>query len=253
MGATTSVYPHSPFFVNNTSSAFPGMAAMLSGMAAAAEMQGLKDVTFLGLVGDGGTADIGLQALSAACERDENFLYLCYDNEAYMNTGIQRSGSTPYGAWTTTSPISEDGAIRGKTRNRKDLFNIIMAHRIPYCATASIAYPRDLLEKIAKAKEIKGTRFIHVQAPCPVGWGYPSEKTVEYGRLAVETGLWRLAEYEGGKIQLNLQPQTFKPVESYLKGQRRFEHLNEDDFKLIEAQRDQDWSIFKKQLQVFAD
>ena len=128
-----------------------------------------------------------------------------------------------------------------------------MAHRIPYCATASIAYPRDLLEKIAKAKEIKGTRFIHVQAPCPVGWGYSSEKTVEYGRLAVETGLWRLAEYESGKIKLNLQPQTFKSVESYLKGQRRFEHLNEDDFKVIEAQRDQDWSIFKKQLQVFED
>ncbi|MDR1874137.1 MAG: hypothetical protein LBQ90_03860 [Synergistaceae bacterium] len=243
VAAVTSVYPQMSFFVNNVVTAFPATGATLAGMAAAAEMQGLEDVTILGVAGDGGTADIGLQALSGACERNDNVLYLCYDNEAYMNTGIQRSSATPYGAWTTTSPVSEDGTARGETRIRKNLFDIVAAHRVPYCATASIAYPKDFMEKVAKAKNVRGARFIHVHAPCPTGWGYPTEKTVEYGRLAVETGLWYLAEYENGKIKLNLRPGQFKPVEFYLKGQRRFRHLNGEDFNVIEEQRDREWAL----------
>jgi pyruvate ferredoxin oxidoreductase beta subunit len=244
--ATTTVYPQTSFFINNCLTAFPATAATIAGMAAAAELQGIRDVTILGVAGDGGTADIGLQALSGVCERNDNVLYLCYDNEAYMNTGIQRSSSTPYGAWTTTSPASEE--VRGKTRARKNLFDIISAHRIPYCATASTSYPRDLMEKVAKAKNIRGTRFLHVMAPCPTGWGYPAEKTVEYGRLAVETGLWYLAEYENGEYRVNLEPETFKPVSEYMRGQRRFRHLKEEDFKVIEAQRDADWAVLRRKL-----
>ena len=244
VAATTSVYPQTSFFVNNVITAFPATAATAAGMAAAAEMQKLDDVTIFGIAGDGGTADIGLQALSGACERNDNVLYICYDNEAYMNTGIQRSSSTPYGAWTTTSPVSEAGT-GGETRARKNLFDIVSAHRVPYCATASTSYPRDFMEKVKKAKETKGTKFIHVHAPCPTGWGYVAEKTIEYGRLAVETGLWYLAEYENGKFKLNLDPKTFKPVEQYLDGQRRFRHLKEEDFKVIEEQRDQEWVLLR--------
>ncbi|MDR2528555.1 MAG: pyruvate ferredoxin oxidoreductase [Synergistaceae bacterium] len=248
VAATTNAYPQMSFFVNNVVTAFPATGATIAGMAAAAETQGLEDVTILGVAGDGGTADIGLQALSGACERNDNLIYLCYDNEAYMNTGIQRSGSTPWGAWTTTSPAGE--GKKGEVKFRKNLFDIITAHRVPYCATASVAYPRDLMEKVAKAKSIKGAKFIHVQAPCPTGWGYPSEKTIEYGRLAVESGLWYLAEYENGKNKLNLTPKTFKPVELYLRGQRRFRHLTEEDYRLIERHRDLEWELLKKRVNV---
>jgi pyruvate ferredoxin oxidoreductase beta subunit len=247
LAATTGSFPQSSFFVNHILTAFPATAATIAGMAAAAKVQGLKDVTILGIAGDGGTADIGLQGLSGLCERGDDVIYLCYDNEAYMNTGIQRSSSTPCGAWTTTTPAND--VVRGKTKIRKNLFDIISAHRIPYCATASTSYPRDLMEKVAKAKEIKGPRFIHVMAPCPTGWGYPAEKTVEYGRLAVETGLWYLAEYENGKYKVNLEPKTFKPVSEYVKGQRRFQHLREEDFKAIEMQRDAEWALLRKKLE----
>ncbi|MDR1620945.1 MAG: pyruvate ferredoxin oxidoreductase, partial [Synergistaceae bacterium] len=242
--ATSNAYPQVSFFVNYVITAFPATGATIAGMAAAAELQGLEDVTILGVAGDGGTADIGLQGLSGVCERNDNVIYLCYDNEAYMNTGIQRSSSTPWGAWTTTSPSGE--GEKGMAKYRKNLFDIIAAHRVPYCATASIAYPKDFMEKVAKAKAIKGARFIHVQAPCPTGWGYPSEKTVEYGRLAVESGLWYLAECENGKTRLNLTPKTFKPVELYLNGQRRFRHLTEEDHRLIEEARDQEWALLKE-------
>ncbi|MDR1977660.1 MAG: hypothetical protein LBQ42_02890 [Synergistaceae bacterium] len=244
--ATTNAYPQTSFFVNNVVTAFPATGSTIAGMAAAAEAQGLEDVTILGVAGDGGTADIGLQALSGACERNDNVIYLCYDNEAYMNTGIQRSSSTPWGAWTTTSPAGE--GARGVVKSRKNLFDIIAAHRVPYCATASVAYPRDFMEKIAKAKAIKGARFIHVQAPCPTGWGYPTEKTIEYGRLAVGSGLWYLAEYENGEMKLNMTPKTFKPVESYLRGQRRFQHMKEDDYRLIEKQRDREWALLRERM-----
>lgn len=245
MCATTSVYPQMSFFINNTTTAFPATASTCAGMAAAAKMLGIEDdVTILGIAGDGGTTDIGLQALSGACERNDNILYLCYDNEAYMNTGIQRSGSTPYGAWTTTSPTNEE--VVGKNVVKKNLFDIICAHRIPYAATASVAYPRDLLEKIAKAKDIKGARFIHIQAPCPTGWGYKPELTVDLAKMAVENGLWYLAEYQNGKLTVNVKPKAFKPIKEYLNAQRRFRHLKEEDFTEIEKQRDQEWELLRR-------
>ncbi|NLW25389.1 MAG: pyruvate synthase subunit beta [Clostridia bacterium] len=243
ISSVTTIYPQMSFFVNSLTSSFPASAAVLSGMAAACKAQGLEDVTVMGLAGDGGTIDIGLQALSGAVERGDNFLYICYDNEAYMNTGIQRSGLTPYGAWTTTTPTNNNAV--GETKFKKNLFEIMMAHRIPYCATASVAYPNDLLNKIAKAKEIKGPKVLHVQAPCPTGWGHGSEKTVEIGKLAVQTGLWYLAEYENGKVTLNYKPKEFKPVKEYFTKQRRFCHLTEEDFRVIEEHRDNEWKILE--------
>jgi pyruvate ferredoxin oxidoreductase beta subunit len=248
--ATTSVYPESAVFVPNVVTAFPALASTLSGMAVGGEAMGLDDdVTYLGIGGDGGTVDIGLQALSGAAERNENILYICYDNEAYMNTGVQRSGATPYGASTTTTPagICSKGC---DNTFKKSLFEIMAAHRVPYIATASTSYPKDFMEKVAKAKAKKGTKIIHVMAPCPTGWGYSGEKTIEIGKMAVECGLWYLAEYEDGKYKLNMDPKEFKPVETYLKAQKRFKHLKEEDFKRIEGYRDADWERLHRLVQM---
>ncbi|MBE6083507.1 MULTISPECIES: thiamine pyrophosphate-dependent enzyme [Tissierellales] len=243
ISSVTTIYPQMSFFTNSMTSSFPATGAVLSGISAACKAKGLNDVNVLGLAGDGGTADIGIQALSGAVERGNDFIYICYDNEAYMNTGIQRSSLTPYGAWTTTTPTN-DGAL-GETKFKKNLFEIMMAHRIPYCATASVGYPFDFINKVTKAKKIKGPKFIHVLSPCPTGWGFDTDKTVEIGKLAVQTGLWYLAEYEKGKIRINIEPKSFKPVSEYLGGQKRFRHLNKGDFEVIEKHRDREWKALK--------
>lgn len=243
MSSVTTIYPQMSFFTNSMTSSFPASAAVLSGIQAACKAKGMTDVIALGIAGDGGTADIGIQALSGAVERGDDFLYICYDNEAYMNTGIQKSGLTPYGAWTTTTPTN-NGAI-GQKRFKKNLFEMMIAHRIPYCATASIGYANDYMEKISKAKGLKGPRFIHIQTPCPTGWGFSPEKTVEIGKLAVHTGLWYLAEYENGKVKINVKPKEFKPVADYFKTQRRFKHLTSDDYKTIEEHRNREWEILR--------
>lgn len=246
--ATTSVYPESALAVNNAVTAFPALASTISGMAVAAEMLGFgEDVNILGIGGDGGTVDIGLQALSGAMERNENIIYLCYDNEAYMNTGVQSSGATPYGASTTTTPsgVCSSGCSH---KRKKPLFDIVTAHRVPYAATASTSYPKDFMEKIEKAKQYRGTRVIHVHAPCPTGWGYGSEKTIEIGKQAVEAGLWYLAEYENDVVSLTYEPKELKPVVQYLKGQRRFKHLKEADMELITQERDTEWARLKKKI-----
>lgn len=246
IAATTTVYPQCSIFVNNVVTAFPGLAATLSGMSVAKEMLGWdKDVTIFGIAGDGGTVDIGLQGLSGAAERNEDILYLCYDNEAYMNTGVQRSASTPYKSWTTTTPTGS--CSKGeKNKFRKSLFEIMAAHRIPYVATTSVAYPKDFIEKFEKAKSIKGCKIIHAMAPCPTGWGYDPALTVEIGKLAVESGLWYLAECENGVMKLNYMPKEFKSVEEYLKKQKRFKHLKEEDYKEIAEIRDNEWIRLKK-------
>ena len=238
--ATTSVYPDCAIYVNNAVTAFAATASTLSGMRAAGHKLGYDDYTYVGIAGDGGTLDIGLQALSGAAERNEDIIYICYDNEAYMNTGVQRSGATPYGASTTTTPAGSCSKGCDNTF-KKSLFEIMAAHRIPYVATASVAYPKDFMEKVAKAKSKKGCKVLHVMAPCPTGWGYSAERTIEIGRMAVESGLWYLAEYEDGKYKLNLEPKTFKPVDEYLKAQKRFKHLKEEDYRLIESFRDAEW------------
>jgi pyruvate ferredoxin oxidoreductase beta subunit len=193
--------------------------------------------------GDGGTVDIGLQAISAAAERGESMIWVCYDNEAYMNTGVQRSSSTPMFASTTSTPVGE--VWRGKPQRRKDMVLIMAAHRIPYIATASLAYLPDLERKIRKAAEVtragKGLAYIHVQQPCATGWYFPPEKTVEVGRLAVQTGAWPLIEVEDGVLKVNIKPRELKPVGEYLKLQRRFRHLSEEQLEIFQSEVSRDW------------
>ena len=204
-------------------------AAYAAGIRAGFDMQNRADVTVLALAGDGGTVDIGLQALSGALERGDRILYVCYDNEAYMNTGIQGSGSTPMGATTTTTP-------GGKDRPRKDMLAIVAAHRIPYLASASVGYIGDLRKKVEKAKETSGPSYIHIHAPCPTGWGYEAAKTVEVARAAVQTGAWPLYEVEKGQTRITVKVAELRPIADYLKLQGRFRHLSDADLEAIQAQ-----------------
>jgi pyruvate ferredoxin oxidoreductase beta subunit len=244
MSTVTTQYPQMNYTVPSLTMAFPGTGAVLSGMSAGLKSLGIKDVNVVGIAGDGGTADIGIQALSGAVERGDDFIYICYDNEAYMNTGIQRSGMTPYGATTTTTPSGS--ASIGEKHPKKNMFEIMIAHRIPYAATASSSYPMDFMNKVEKAKNTKGPSYIHVMAPCPTGWGFPSELTVEIGKMHVECGLWYLAEYENGNVKMNMVPKTLKPVKEYLSKQKRFKHLKDEDIRAIEEYRDQEWELIKK-------
>ena len=238
-------YPFTSFAVPLQNMLFEATGATCSGMVAALKMRGLDDITVVGWAGDGGTVDIGLQALSGAAERETNFIYICYDNEAYGNTGLQRSGATPYGAWTTTTPT-------GKKERKKNMPLIMAAHKIPYVATACPSYPVDFVNKLRKAKEIKGTKYIHVLAPCPTGWRYDTSKTVEIGRLAVQTGIWVLYEIENGRFRLNppsdrlIDKSKRKPVKEYLAMQDRFRHLTEADIEKIQTWVDEDWEYYSK-------
>jgi pyruvate ferredoxin oxidoreductase beta subunit len=238
-------YPYTSFNVPLQNILFESTAAAASGIVAALNQRNLEDVTVVGWAGDGGTVDIGIQALSGAAERETNFIYICYDNEAYGNTGMQRSGATPYGAWTTTTPS-------GKRERKKDMPLIMAAHRIPYVATACPSYPIDFINKLRKAKEIKGTKYIHVLAPCPTGWRYDTSKTVEMGRLAVQTGLWALFEIEYGKFKLNSPSDRLvdktkrKYVKEYFSLQGRFRNLTEEDIERIQRWVDEDWENYRK-------
>jgi pyruvate ferredoxin oxidoreductase beta subunit len=238
-------YPFTSFAVPVQNILFEATGATASGIVAALRQREIKDVTVVGWAGDGGTFDIGIQALSGAAERKTDFIYICYDNEAYGNTGVQRSGATPYGAWTTTTPT-------GKKERKKDMAFIMAAHRIPYVATACPSYPIDFIKKIRKAKEIRGTKFIHTLAPCPTGWRYDTSKTVEMGRLAVQTGMWTLFEIEYGKFKLNppsdklIDKAKRKPVKEYLTLQDRFRKLTEVDIKQVQRWVDEDWERYHK-------
>jgi pyruvate ferredoxin oxidoreductase beta subunit len=161
-----------------------------------------------------------------------------------MNTGVQRSSLTPIGAATTDSPSGI--ASFGESKPKKNMFEIMIAHRIPYAATASSAYPYDLMNKVGKAKNIHGPKYLHIMCPCPTGWGFASDLTVEIGKLAVETGMWYLAEYENGKVKMSHVPKTLKPVEEYLSRQRRFRHLNAETTKLIQEVRDREWALIQE-------
>ena len=224
---------------------FASSAATASGIATALEILGKKEVHVVCWSGDGGTVDIGLQALSGAAERGDNILYICYDNEAYMNTGIQRSGSTPYGAWTTTT-------VLGKRRHKKNLPMMMVVHDVPYVATASIGYPLDFIEKIRKATRYKGFKYIHLLAPCPVGWRFPPSKTIEVGRLAVLTGMWPLYEVERGEFRLTgvsrslLDKSKRTPIVEYIKIQGRFSHISEEEIRILEEYVDKLWNDIKK-------
>lgn len=244
MSAVGFIYPQMAFVNNSMISTFPGAASLASGVAAgnkALKREGTKTVVF---AGDGGTADIGIQALSGMIDRDDDVLYICYDNEAYMNTGIQKSGLTPFGAKTTTTPAGEN--IRGSQTSKKQLFEIIAAHNINYAATASIGYYQDYINKVQKAISIKGATFIHVAASCPTGWGTPTETSIEIMKEAVDCGLWFLAEYENHKFTLNKDPKKFGSISDYIKAQGRFKHLTDEDIIDIEKHRDELWERIRK-------
>ncbi|MDR2829432.1 MAG: pyruvate synthase subunit beta [Methanobrevibacter sp.] len=217
--------------------AFENAGAVASGVERAMKSKGMDDVNIVAFGGDGGTADIGFQSLSGAMERGHNLTYICYDNEAYMNTGIQRSGSTPYGASTTTSPTGKKSF--GEDRPKKNLPLIMAAHGIPYVATASISYPEDFMRKVKKASKIDGPCYIHLNQPCTTGWGYEPSKTIELGRLAVETGLWMLYEVVNGEFKLTYKPHIRKPVKEYLNVQKRFKHLQDTEIEKIQEYVDQ--------------
>lgn len=248
MSAVGFNFPQLCFSNNAIISTFAGTASMMTGVLAGLKARGITDAQVVGFAGDGGTADIGLQALSGAIDRNDDVLYICYDNEAYMNTGIQKSSLTPFGARTTTTPVGKN--VRGNLRQKKNLFEIIAAHDIPYAATASVGYIQDFINKVEKAKNIRGTKFIHVIAPCPTGWGIKTDETVELAKEIVDTGLLYLAEYENGKYTITYRPKEFSDVASYLKRQVRFKHLTESDIALIEEGRNQKWEKISREWNV---
>ncbi len=231
-------YPQSTLKIPVIHSAFETGGAVASGVRAALDMKGDTETTVVTWAGDGGTFDIGFQALSGAVERNEDFIYVCYDNEAYMNTGVQRSSSTPYGAWTTTTPGQD-----WKKMRKKNIVEALVAHRIPYAATANIAFPEDLVKKVQKAKGLKGSRFIHIYASCPTGWRIPSEMSVKIARMAVQTNIFPLYEVEGGlKYTINYKPREYL-VREYFKLQGRFRHLTDKDLDQIQEMVDEDWRL----------
>ena len=261
MEVVSTIYPYTSWRAPWIHTAFENAAANASGIETALNILKKKgrikdeQVDVVAFAGDGGTFDIGFQALSGAVERGHDFLYVLYDNEAYMNTGIQRSGGTPKGAWTTTSPAGK--IIPGKTENKKPIADIMVAHEMPYVATASVAYWKDLVKKARKGMEINGPAFLHTFAPCPRGWRSENAKSVEIARLAVETCVFPLWEAEYGEYKLSAQskaiatkPEKKKPVDEYLKTQRRFRHLfkteNKQLLKEIQQEVDRRWNKLLK-------
>ena len=230
----STIYPYTSWKVSWVHVAFENAAAVASGIEAAYKAMRRrgawdKHVDIIAIVGDGGTFDIGIQALSGALERGHDFLYICYDNEAYMNTGIQRSSATPHGAATTTSPAGRK--IPGKPEFKKDLIGICAAHGIEYAATASPAYWNDYITKVRKGLEVDGPAVIHVFSPCPLGMRHDSSKSIEIARLAVQTRYWPVYEVENRKYKLNIKVPRPKPLIEFLKMQGRFRHLFQPEFR----------------------
>lgn len=245
---STSIFPQTAWRCSFIHNAFENSAATISGVEAAYRALSKKGKVkkpfkFLAFGGDGGTYDIGLQSLSGMLERGHNMVYICYDNEAYMNTGIQRSSSTPLGAATTTTPAGK--VEQGKKQFPKDLTGIVVAHRIPYVAQASISNWRDLSNKIEKAFAVDGPAFINALAPCPRGWRFPASDTVEIAKLAVDTCFWPLYEVEDGQWKVNYKPRQKKALEEWIKVQGRFRHLtrpaNRGILEQAQAEVDRRW------------
>ena len=249
----TTIYPYTAWRTPFIHSAFENSAATISGAEAAyrsLRRQGKVDkkIGFIAFGGDGGTYDIGIQALSGAMERGHNMLYVCYDNEAYMNTGIQRSGGTPKGTATSTTPAGK--VVPGKKEFPKPLTEIMIAHNIPYVAQATPGYAKDLSDKVEKALAIEGPAFMNVLAPCTRGWRYPMEESMEIARLAVDTCFWPIFEVENGKVRVTRKPKERVPVAEWLKRQGRFGHLFKEENKHIidevQAEVDRNWAWLLK-------
>jgi len=252
MEIVSSQLPYTSWSVPWIHTLFENTAAVASGIEAGLKAMNRKGrrllpgVKAVAMAGDGGTADIGLQALSGALERRHNFLYICFDNEAYMNTGIQRSSSTPYGASTTTSPAGKVSI--GQVTWKKNMPGIAVAHDIPYVATACPSYPFDLMDKVSKGVATNGPAYIHILSVCPTGWRCPTELGVRIGRLAVETGIFPLYEVENGKYKLSLDFPKLKPVYEYMELQGRFRHLSDEAINEIQQRVTAEYAKLKEKV-----
>ena len=250
MEIVSSQLPYTSWRVPWIHTLFENTAAVASGIEAGLKTMIRKgkrpaqDLKVVAMAGDGGTSDIGVQALSGALERGHNFLYICFDNEAYMNTGIQRSSATPYGASTTTSPAGKVSI--GQVTWKKNMPAIAIAHDIPYVATACHSYPFDLMAKVKKGADIAGPAYIHILSVCPTGWRCPPDLTVRIGRLAVETGIFPLYEVENGQYKLSFDFPKLRPVTDYMKLQGRFRHLSPDDINKIQARVIEEYEKLKE-------
>ncbi len=237
-------FPYTAVNVPLFHTAFETAAIMASGIKAGFDALGKTSTNVVAWAGDGGTFDIGMAAISGAAERNDDITYIVYDNEAYMNTGIQRSSATPHGAWTTTTPVKHY-----KRGPKKNMVEIIAAHRVPYTTTASIGYPEDFIKKLTKAKETRGFKLIHVLAPCPTGWKAEPKYTVKLAKLAVQTNIFPIYEVEDGiKYTQNIKVKQRKPITEYFKYQGRFKHLKDDEIAFIQKKIDEDYEILLKKL-----
>lgn len=243
------IYPSTPVMIPCLNNSFASTAASASGLVAGLQAMNRTDITVMAIAGDGGTFDMGIQSLSGAAERGTDFIYVCYDNEGYMNTGTQRSSATPLGALTITTPIAT------KQQHKKDFIKIMEAHDIAYLATASPSYPIDLYDKFVKAKKIRGTRYIHLSIPCPPGWAYPPKDTVKMGRLAVETGISPLFEIENGRFRFTGRSKSMAekgnrlPVINYLEKQGRFRKMNIEQLHQMQRWVDGKWQEYQRRAQ----
>jgi pyruvate ferredoxin oxidoreductase beta subunit len=240
------LYPTTSVTIPCLNCTFASTAASAAGLVAGLAATGKTDTTVVAFAGDGGTYDIGIQALSGAAERGTDFIFVCYDNEGYMNTGTQRSSATPLGAITTTTPILT------KEQQKKDMLMIMEAHDIAYIATTSPAYPIDLYDKFVKAKRIRGTRYMQIHVPCPPGWGYPPRDTVKMARLAIETGVFVLFEMENGKFRFTGRSKSLAekgnklPLINYLERQDRFKKMSEEQLHSMQKFIDHKWNMYLK-------
>jgi len=230
-------------------SLLPGAASLTAGVDAGLTALGKRaGINLLVIAGDGGTADIGLQALSGAAERGHRFIYVCYDNEGYMNTGGQRSGTTSHEATTATTPVATAGGPQGRGAGRKkDMPLIMAAHGIPYVATASVAYPRDFLRKVKKAASLDGPSYLHVLTPCNYHWGFAEGLSIRVAKMAVQTRVAPLVEWEDGRLtNISFQDHDGRPVAEYVKMQSRFRHLTEDQVNVLQTQADMQWQHLRR-------
>lgn len=236
------LYPHTPFKVPWIHGAIECGGALASGISDAMDYL-KKKTTVLVYAGDGATYDIGFQSLSGAAERFDNFLYICYNNSSFGNTGFQKSGATQYGSYTLTTPLGKENPV-GNVTPRKNMAKIMVAHGIPYVATACTAYPGDYMDKVAKAAKIRGPRFIDLLTPCTSGWGFDASDAIDIGKAMVETGMWPLYEVENKKLRITHGPKFTELEEAFAK-QRRFQHLRAQEIKKIKAMIDEEWRLLK--------
>jgi pyruvate ferredoxin oxidoreductase beta subunit len=257
MEIISSPYPETSWNVPWIHVAFENSASVASGIESGYKALMRKGrypkrkINFVGYGGDGATADIGLQWVSGAMERGHDMIYVCYDNEAYMNTGIQRSSATPLGAATTTSPAGK--VVKGQQTWKKNVTEIIAAHNIPYVATINPSYPFDLFRKVQKAANTPGAAYLHAYAACPTGWRMRPELAIQVGRLAVETGVFPLYEVENGKYKINIEIEDFRPLKDYLKLQGRFRHLSDEVIDISEKRLRAEYRMLQAKAKMFME